>query len=118
MIYDQGMAANALGFPDKKICYLGHGLSRITVCFSTPSSPYLHANVAIGDGRDINLGWTDSFLRPWQIVSSTNLSDWTTLQIPYNFTNLRPVTATNVISVTNNNLAVPYQFYRLMFRTN
>jgi len=117
LIYDQGMAANALGFPDKKVTYLGNGLSRITVCFSTPSSPYLRANLSIRGGQNINLGWSDPFLRPWTVISSTNLSDWTTLSIPFNATNFRPVTITNIVNITNN-VAVPFQFYRLTYRTN
>jgi hypothetical protein len=117
LLYTSGDAANALGLADGHVTHLGCGLSRITLCFSTPTSPTIVATTTTftEEPFNLNIGWIDPFYRPWEIQWSTNLLKWNVLSS----SNTGPISVTNQITITNiNAVTIPYQFYRLHFKTN
>ncbi len=118
LLYTSGMSANALGLPNGKVTYLGNGLSRITLCYSTPSAPTLAATHVYYTGPflydTIDLYWSDPFVRPWQVRWTTNFNQWNILSNPINVTNIY----TSHVTITNNPVALPHQFFQLHFGTN
>lgn len=120
LLYTDGQAVNALGLADGHVTYLGYGLSRITLCFSTPTSPNLgvpttHVDPSAYGFSDVKIIWVDPFVRPWEVQWSTNLTDWNVVSATVS--NVGPFYVTNQVSITNiNTIAMPSQFYRLHFK--